>query len=106
MPFAYFQDHIYSVIEKNVKTVGKIVQKRVKGNTLRFQLLPIRDSSSQSDKTSSDGSENSNGSLWLGAFILVLLVSKYVILNNYYYYLYFSNQTHDLKAADNSSEEK
>ncbi|KAJ0179365.1 hypothetical protein K1T71_005077 [Dendrolimus kikuchii] len=40
-------DRIYSVIENNVKDSGKIVQKRNKGNALKFQLLPIKQNSSQ-----------------------------------------------------------
>lgn len=41
-----FQERIYSVIEKNIKSSGQVVQKRNKGNSLRFQLLPLRENSS------------------------------------------------------------
>ncbi|KPJ16948.1 hypothetical protein RR48_13804 [Papilio machaon] len=52
-------DKICSVIEKNTKSSGKIVQKRNKGNSLRFQLIPVRDKSSQNgNDDSNQNSEN------------------------------------------------
>ncbi|KAI5634319.1 hypothetical protein NE865_12933 [Phthorimaea operculella] len=53
-------ERIYSVIESNTKSAGKVVQKRNKGNNLRFQLLPSRDSSSTPEK---DNTEPSKGPL-------------------------------------------
>ena len=63
-PFFNFQEKIYEVIEKEVKNTCKIVQKRMKGNSLRFQLLPIRDSSSQgASNTDSNQNDNDKGPL-------------------------------------------
>lgn len=42
--------------------MGKVVQKRLKGNTLRFQLLPVRNSNSQSEQTSTDSDNSENTS--------------------------------------------
>lgn len=54
-----FQDKICSVIEKNTKSSGKVIQKRNKGNSLRFQLIPVRDKSSQvGNDDSSNHSDN------------------------------------------------
>ncbi|KAJ2950518.1 hypothetical protein O0L34_g8762 [Tuta absoluta] len=53
-------ERIYSVIESNIKSAGKVVQKRNKGNDLRFQLLPSRDNSSKPDN---DSIESSKGPL-------------------------------------------
>ncbi|KAJ9592053.1 hypothetical protein L9F63_001432 [Diploptera punctata] len=33
-------DQVYKKIEENIKADGRIVQKRVKGNDIRFQILP------------------------------------------------------------------
>ncbi|KAL0839603.1 hypothetical protein ABMA28_016285 [Loxostege sticticalis] len=43
---SHTSERIYSVIEKNIKSSGQVVQKRNKGNSLRFQLLPLRENSS------------------------------------------------------------
>ncbi|XP_032511910.2 translation initiation factor IF-3, mitochondrial-like [Danaus plexippus] len=51
-------ERIYSIIEKNLKSIGNIVQKRNKGNNLRFQVLPLRDNSNQSKKDSNSGESN------------------------------------------------
>lgn len=50
-------EKIYSVIENNVKSLGKIVQKRLKGNNLRFQLIPIRGKSSEGDTSDSNNNK-------------------------------------------------
>ncbi|KAJ8727017.1 hypothetical protein PYW08_015414 [Mythimna loreyi] len=52
-------EKIYQVIENHVKNMSKIVQKRMKGNSLRFQLLPLRDSSSQG-ANNTDSNQNNN----------------------------------------------
>lgn len=66
--------------------MSKIVQKRMKGNSLRFQLLPLRDSSSQgANNTDSNQNDNHKGPLWLGTFLLAILVTKYVIFKKYYF---------------------
>lgn len=84
LTFKHFQESIYSVIEKHVKTCGKLVQKRNKGNSLRFQLLPLRESSSQTDvNQESSGNDKDRGPLWLGVFVLLVLVAKYVIFKKY-----------------------
>ncbi|OWR51887.1 translation initiation factor-3 [Danaus plexippus plexippus] len=51
-------ERIYSIIEKNLKSIGNIVQKRNKGNNLRFQVLPLRDNSNQSKNDSNSGESN------------------------------------------------
>ncbi|KAG7305712.1 hypothetical protein JYU34_009838 [Plutella xylostella] len=60
-------EKVYSLIEKNVKDSGKIVQKRTKGNTLRFQLLPSKVMSTQASDNGindpSDGNKKNNGPL-------------------------------------------
>lgn len=72
------------MIEQHVKSIGRIVQKRTKGNNLRFQLLPIRENSSQRD-SNSEKSNSDSGPLWLAVCILVILVTKYVLLKKYYF---------------------
>lgn len=57
--FVVFQERIYSVIERNIKDNGKIMQKRNKGNTLKFQLLPLKQYSSQTS-SEIDSSQNDN----------------------------------------------
>ncbi|CAK1578398.1 unnamed protein product [Parnassius mnemosyne] len=47
-------ERIQSVIEKNTKSSGNLVQKRNKGNSLRFQLIPLR------EKTTHHGNNGSN----------------------------------------------
>ncbi|XP_028170074.1 uncharacterized protein LOC114359771 [Ostrinia furnacalis] len=57
-------ERIYSVIEKNTVSSGKAVQKRNKGNSLRFQLLPLRENSSQSqDDSDSNKNKDDKGPL-------------------------------------------
>ncbi|XP_026765132.1 uncharacterized protein LOC113523376 [Galleria mellonella] len=57
-------ERLYSVIESNVKSVGKIVQKRNKGNSLRFQLLPAKQSSIEStNDVNNSQNENNKGPL-------------------------------------------
>uniref|UniRef100_S4P9A2 Translation initiation factor-3 (IF3) n=1 Tax=Pararge aegeria TaxID=116150 RepID=S4P9A2_9NEOP len=51
-------EKIYSIIEKNLKSVGLLVQKRSKGNNLRFQLLPLKDSPNQSNSDNSNSDKN------------------------------------------------
>ncbi|CAH2062784.1 unnamed protein product, partial [Iphiclides podalirius] len=46
-------EKIYAVIEKNIKSVGKAVQKRSKGNNLKFQMIPLREKPSQDENPSS-----------------------------------------------------
>ncbi|XP_059060173.1 uncharacterized protein LOC131853329 [Achroia grisella] len=53
-------ERLYSVIENNIKTVGKIVQKRNKGNSLRFQLLPIKQSSTDSTNDVNNSQNDNN----------------------------------------------
>ncbi|XP_045526250.1 translation initiation factor IF-3, mitochondrial-like [Pieris brassicae] len=51
-------DKIYSTIERNLQSNGNLVQKRQKGSALKFQVLPLRKSSSKdssSNKNDSDG---------------------------------------------------
>ncbi|KAL4708796.1 hypothetical protein ACJJTC_011760 [Scirpophaga incertulas] len=52
-------ERIYSIIEKNSKTCGKIAQKRNKGNSLRFQLLPLKHKSISAEE-SSDSNQSGN----------------------------------------------
>lgn len=79
-----FQERIYSVIEKEIKSSGKVVQKRNKGNSLRFQLLPLRENSSQSENDLNSDNRNENkGPLWLVTGLLIIFVAKYVILRKY-----------------------
>ncbi|XP_023946971.1 translation initiation factor IF-3, mitochondrial [Bicyclus anynana] len=56
-------DRIYSIIEKNLKSAAQLVQKRNKGNNLRFQLLPLKDSTNQRNQSTSDQSNNDKGPL-------------------------------------------
>ncbi|VVC89151.1 uncharacterized protein LOC126970603 [Leptidea sinapis] len=42
-------DTIYNTMEKNLLSSGKLVQRRNKGNTLKFQILPSRESSGGKD---------------------------------------------------------
>ncbi|RVE45969.1 hypothetical protein evm_009372 [Chilo suppressalis] len=51
-------EKMYDIIEKNTKSAGKLVQKRNKGNSLRFQLLPVRENSTQTGGVSD---QNTNG---------------------------------------------
>ncbi|CAG9563090.1 unnamed protein product [Danaus chrysippus] len=51
-------ERIYSIIEKNLKSIGNIVQKRNKGNNLRFQIIPLRDNSNQSKNDHNSGENN------------------------------------------------
>lgn len=52
-------EKIYQTIENQVRNMSRIVQKRVKGNSLRFQLLPVRDSSTEGTGNT-DSSQNDN----------------------------------------------
>lgn len=52
-------EKIYQTIENQVRNMSRIVQKRVKGNSLRFQLLPVRDSSTEGTGNM-DSSQNDN----------------------------------------------
>ncbi|CAK1551829.1 unnamed protein product [Leptosia nina] len=56
-------ERIYSVMEKNLQSCGTIVQKRQKGSTLRFNLLPMRKNSSSSKNPSSNKNSNSDGAI-------------------------------------------
>ncbi|KAI8440262.1 hypothetical protein MSG28_001630 [Choristoneura fumiferana] len=58
-------EKIYSIIERGVKSVGKVVQKRNKGNTLRFQILPSNESSTQGggDRLDSSPEDKEKGPL-------------------------------------------
>ncbi|XP_075972938.1 mitochondrial translation initiation factor 3 [Anticarsia gemmatalis] len=56
-------EKIYSVIENHVKSISKIAQKRMKGNNLRFQLLPLRQNSTQEENSGSNQSNNEKGPL-------------------------------------------
>lgn len=57
-------EKIYQTIENQVRNMSKIVQKRVKGNSLRFQLLPVRGSSTEgTGNTDSNQNDNNNGPL-------------------------------------------
>ncbi|CAH2092013.1 unnamed protein product [Euphydryas editha] len=53
-------ERIYTIIEKNLKSSGRIVQKRIKGNNLRFQLVPMKDNNDQSKKETDSGQNNNN----------------------------------------------
>lgn len=71
-------------MEKNLQVNGKIVQKRHKGSTLRFQVLPIRHSSSTDGKESdSNKNKDSEGAMWLAVIIITILMTKYLILSQY-----------------------
>lgn len=59
----YFQERIYSVIEQNTKSHGKVVQKRNKGNDLRFQLVPNRDRSTRSPESEDPNKRYGDGPL-------------------------------------------
>ncbi|CAB3228348.1 unnamed protein product [Arctia plantaginis] len=56
-------EKIYSVIENHVKSMGRIVQKRIKGNNIRFQVLPVREKSSQRDSNADKSNNNNKGPL-------------------------------------------
>lgn len=56
-------EQIFSIIENQVKSIGKIVQKRMKGSSLRFQLLPLRTKSTEGDSTDSNSTNNDKGPL-------------------------------------------
>lgn len=57
-------EKIYQTIENQVRNMSRIVQKRVKGNSLRFQLLPVRDSSTEgTGNTDSSQNDNNKGPL-------------------------------------------
>lgn len=60
------------------------MQKRTKGNNLRFQLLPLQNSSNQSKSDQSDHSDD-KGPLWLGVFLVVIITAKYLLLRKYYF---------------------
>ncbi|XP_028033258.1 uncharacterized protein LOC114245322 [Bombyx mandarina] len=51
-------ENIYSVIEKNTKSTARLLQKRNKGNSLKFQLLPLNNSNMEASQ--SDNSEDGN----------------------------------------------
>lgn len=51
-------EKIYHMIETQVKNACKIVQKRMKGNSLRFQLQPLRESGSQGNNNTADSNQN------------------------------------------------
>ncbi|XP_026491205.2 uncharacterized protein LOC113397188 [Vanessa tameamea] len=53
-------ERIYTIIEKNLKTVGKVVQLRTKGNNMRFQIVPIKDKTDQSKVEATSGQNNNN----------------------------------------------
>lgn len=58
-------EKIYTLIEKNIVDTGKIVQKRTSGNSLKFQILPLkqRRSTGPPSATASDENGNENRSL-------------------------------------------
>lgn len=58
--FYLFQERIYTIIEKNLTSSGKIVQKRNKGNNLRFQLVPTKDNNKTKNDTDSGPNNNNN----------------------------------------------
>lgn len=81
-----FQEKIYSIIERGVKSVGKVVQKRNKGNNLKFQILPSNQSSQGGgDSLDSSSEAKDKGPLWLGVGLAAILTLKYVILQKYYF---------------------
>ncbi|XP_060800678.1 translation initiation factor IF-3 [Amyelois transitella] len=53
-------ERIYSVIEEKLKSIGKVVQKRVKGNSMRFQLLPIKHTTAEETKDMTSGHNEGN----------------------------------------------
>ncbi|CAH0628852.1 unnamed protein product [Chrysodeixis includens] len=53
-------ERIYSVIENELKSISKVVQKRLKGNSLRFQLLPLRENSSQGPSNDTPKPQNND----------------------------------------------
>ncbi|KAM3967981.1 uncharacterized protein ACR2FA_004297 [Aphomia sociella] len=57
-------ERLYSVIESNTKSVGKVVQKRIKGNSMRFQLLPTKQSNTEpASNVNSNQNEDNKGPL-------------------------------------------
>ncbi|XP_045492390.1 translation initiation factor IF-3, mitochondrial-like [Colias croceus] len=56
-------ERIYSIMEKNLQSTSKIVQKRIKGNTLRFQFLPLRQSSDDGNDSQSSQKNEKDGPL-------------------------------------------
>lgn len=82
--YVTFQERIYSVIEQNTRSHGKVVQKRSKGNDLRFQLLPNRESSTHSPESGDSNKQDGNGPLWLAVGVTVILLTKYILFSKYY----------------------
>lgn len=96
--YIFLQERIYSIIEKNLKSIGNIVQKRNKGNNLRFQVLPLRDNSNQSKNDSNSGESNDQkGPLWLAMFLVVIVIGKYIVLSKYYSKKYEKTVKSDIK---------
>lgn len=82
MYYLYLQERIYSIIEKNVNN-GKILQKRNKGNSLRFQFLPSNNVHAKTEN-SSNNNDHDKGPLWLGIAFLVIIIAKYYIWRKFY----------------------
>ncbi|XP_050362784.1 translation initiation factor IF-3, mitochondrial [Nymphalis io] len=53
-------ERIYTMIEKNLKAVGKVVQLRTKGNNMRFQMIPIKNNRDQSKVEANSGDNNND----------------------------------------------
>lgn len=53
-------EKISTVIERNLKSVGKIVQMRQKGNNLRLYLLPIRKNSTEGGNSELESKEHND----------------------------------------------
>lgn len=106
--FSYlFQERIYTIIEKNLASSGKIVQKRNQGNNLRFQLVPIKDNDKTKNDTDSGSNNNNNdnkGPLWLAVFLISVLITKYTIFKKYYFLR--SNVNSDSKGTESSNKTK
>ncbi|XP_041973049.1 translation initiation factor IF-3, mitochondrial [Aricia agestis] len=50
-------EDVYTTMERNLKSIGRIVQKRNKGNSIRFQVLPPK----EDKQGSSSSNQDSNG---------------------------------------------
>lgn len=52
---------------------------------MKFQLVPNRDSSSQSPESEEPNKKSGDGPLWLAVGVIVILVTKYILLSKYYF---------------------
>ncbi|XP_066154338.1 translation initiation factor IF-3, mitochondrial [Euwallacea fornicatus] len=43
-------ENIYSLLEKNITSIGRLVQKRQKGTDIKFQILPLKETKQNSEQ--------------------------------------------------------